>query len=415
MKHVETVFGVAIALLLAATVVVPADAKFARGEMVPLARLFKNVGAYVAAHPRDAAGHYTLGRLHSLAFVKLEAHLAYGTREGDENTLPALQFEGDAVQAGGINPDKDVEAHLGQSIREYRKATELAPKDPLYWMGLGWMLEQGSSHAAVVPAPFERIARIEPVETWRTEAVKAYRRAYALSVVEDLKKEHSGPRPFDMISMEAGEGIIRLLGTGKNADEKAELARVEHSIAEIKKKPHYVTPMLFPLERSASLAELLDSQRTTQFDLLGHGQGERWPWVTPKAGILVWDPAHTGRIASGRQLFGTFSWSMFWSDGYAALAALDDNGDGYLSGLELEGISVWRDLNGNGISDPGEVMPIRDLGVESISVRSKGRKAGTLTNPNGIRFEDGSFRASFDWAPTSVPESLRLPLCKQSR
>ena len=59
---------------------------------------------------------------------------------------------------------------------------------------------------------------------------------------------------------------------------------------------------------------------------------------------------------------------MFFENGYQALAALDDDGDGYLTGKELEGLAVWRDKNGNGICDAGEVVPVGQLGIVGIGV-----------------------------------------------
>ena len=46
-----------------------AQAKFAMPELVPVERLVKNAEAYVQAHPGDAFAHYTVGRIHYLAFV----------------------------------------------------------------------------------------------------------------------------------------------------------------------------------------------------------------------------------------------------------------------------------------------------------------------------------------------------------
>jgi hypothetical protein len=44
-------------------------------------------------------------------------------------------------------------------------------------------------------------------------------------------------------------------------------------------------------------------------------------------------------ITSALQLFGNVTFWMFWRDGYAAMSALDDNGDGVLSGDNCRG---WR-------------------------------------------------------------------------
>jgi hypothetical protein len=132
--------------------------------------------------------------------------------------------------------------------------------------------------------------------------------------------------------------------------------------------------------------------------------------VNADAGFLVWDPENRQHIASCRQLFGSVTWWMFWRDGYQALAALDDDGNGWLEGKELQGIAIWRDTNGNGICDPGEVISLRDAGIVRIAVRATGRTSsgnsggpsGTLFNPLGIQLRDGTSLPTYDWTPVSV-------------
>jgi hypothetical protein len=149
----------------------------------------------------------------------------------------------------------------------------------------------------------------------------------------------------------------------------------------------------------ATLADLL-SRSTVLFDLDGFAEGRTWPWLQPDTAILVWDPAWEGRIASGRQLFGSVTWWMFWKNGFEPLAALDDNGDGWLTGSELDGIGVWQDRNGNGVSDQGEVIPASQFGVTAIGVRPQRAVDGVLAERNGVIMRGGSFTL-FDWTPHS--------------
>ena len=85
--------------------------------------------------------------------------------------------------------------------------------------------------------------------------------------------------------------------------------------------------------------------------------------VTP---LLVYDPQKTGRITNAEQLFGQHTFGKTWKDGFEALASLDINGDGKISGEELKYISLWFDKNQNGISEPGEVIDIRAAGVTEL-------------------------------------------------
>jgi hypothetical protein len=110
-----------------------------------------------------------------------------------------------------------------------------------------------------------------------------------------------------------------------------------------------------------------------------------------------------GNITSGRQLFGSMTWQMLFRDGYEALAMLDDNRDGELTGEELADICVWFDSNGDSISDPGEVKELGAVGIVAINVRGKKDSAGNLGNPQGVLWRDGRRTPSFDWVPTSLP------------
>ena len=64
-----------------------------------------------------------------------------------------------------------------------------------------------------------------------------------------------------------------------------------------------------------------------------------------------------------------------------ALAALDDNGDGVLSGKELDGLALWHDANGNGVCDPGEVKPLS----EYIAGKRRASTSATRTTRTGSR------------------------------
>jgi hypothetical protein len=107
------------------------------------------------------------------------------------------------------------------------------------------------------------------------------------------------------------------------------------------------------------------------FDADGTGVKKLWAWVTRDAGWLVFDPRDTRSITSTSQMFGAVSFGMSWEDGYQALGALDDNGDGSLTGKELEGLAIWQDSNGSGACDPGEMKKLAAWDIVSISCRAE--------------------------------------------
>ncbi|MEB3299881.1 MAG: hypothetical protein VKO21_10400 [Candidatus Sericytochromatia bacterium] len=136
------------------------------------------------------------------------------------------------------------------------------------------------------------------------------------------------------------------------------------------------------------------------FDLDGQGTAN-WEWVGPGSGLLVWDPEHTGRITSGRQLFGNYTWGESFPDGYRALERLDQNGDGWLKGSELDKLGVWTDTDSDAVSDPGEVRRLEELGIMAISTKPERDRYGNAHAAQGFLKEDagGSARsgASWDW------------------
>lgn len=91
-----------------------------------------------------------------------------------------------------------------------------------------------------------------------------------------------------------------------------------------------------------------------------------------------------------------------------ALSAFDADHDGLLPGEELDGLALWRDLNGNGRVEPGEVQPLQACGIVALSCHATPHARGFLFNPQGASFADGSTRATYDWISTS-PAASRMP------
>jgi len=407
---------VGVVLLICFARSLSAIVAYAPTDSVPVDRLIANTAKFVKAHPDDPSGYYMLGRLHSLAFAERSRTLEVWQYERGYDPaviLPEIAFFEWVPRPVRTAPDQHLSEkprqHLLESIRNYRRATELKPRWALAFLGLGWMLEQGAPFASDVDAPFVEAPRRVTAQEWLAQALATYR--YLVANYAQLVVENPQPESPQAILMEASQGILRLLpGPNLSAEEKTETDRARKAIETFQQKaannrdarPHVVSPIIFPLRGPASLEALLVPGRVVPFDLAGDGVPEKWPWVNSDAGFLAWDPENRQRIESGRQLFGSVTWWMFWRDGYQALAALDDDGNGWLEGNELAGIVIWRDTNGNGVCDPGEIISLRDAGVVRISVRSTGRVRGMPFNPRGIEFSDGTFRPTYDWTPESI-------------
>ena len=235
-----------------------------------------------------------------------------------------------------------------------------------------------------------------------------------MEAVTDLKErgKRGAFSPMDMVSYEAGKAFIRLAekeGAILSGDEKLTLTRIHESLEELEKDTgNTVTPIVFTTRAAGSVDELLASDLTADFPLRGWGPDGHWPWVKADTAILVWNPSRSGHIASGVQLFGSYTWELFWKTGYEPLAVLDADGDGELRGAELESLAAWFDRNGNGVSDPREVQPLRDIGVIALSTRAAGMEGRHPVNAHGITFSDGRVLPTWDWMvePVDAPPML---------
>jgi hypothetical protein len=368
-----------------------AFAKFASPVNAPVDRLTRNIEAFVQAHPEDARGHYMLARLHYLAFAL--------------RTDTVAHFPGEPPQIGSrFNPGKpvgdpvgkisDAEAlqHLIAASAEIRTAL-LLESNALTHLTSACILEDG---APLAP----QVKRGDTPGQWIEQAITQYRRAHDLAWRDDSKLEAQPLSGFQsLVGYEAGLSYVRLVkARGLRADERKAVELIDQHVATLKNLPlRGITPIVLQLSSRASITDLLDPTVEAAFDLDGTGRVQKWPWLRADTGVLVWDPERTGIITSGRQLFGSVTWWMFWQNGYDALAALDDDGDGWLTGSEIKGLSVWFDRNQNGRSDPGEVVPVEQVGIEAIRVRADSREGSSWKSSQGIRMRDGSFLPTWDW------------------
>ncbi len=347
----------------------------------PVDQILPNVEQQVRLRPRDAAARYVLGRVHSLAFASGRKTVTVIPPEQRRRAGGSLFASYSSIRVP-LDENAPMTAarrrHLRRSIDAYSQAIRLDPKNPLYHLGLGWMQENA--------------AKVGELKSARP-ALETYRQVIRLRADEERKMEVYGLSPDDQLAREAALGIVRILKSGLEAKRMQALAD------ELAKKPTPITPIVIPLNGERTLAELLDPTRRVGFNLAGDGVKRSWPWVRPATGILVWDPRDTGQITSGRQLFGSATWWMFFPDGYAALATLDTNHDGWLTGQECAGVRVWQDQNGNGRSDPGEVRHLAHYGIAALRAKASQQGPQGPWAEVGVRRADGTTTASYDWVP----------------
>lgn len=379
---------------------VTANAMWMRPEQeeVPIDRLIENLKGFIEKHPETPEGYFTLGRLYSFAYARRTTTFDVYVR-GDL-WEPAINGANIPSSPGCNTPAVTPERlnYLIQSIKYYRDAIAKRNDDMMYWLGVGYDYGEAADHAGEITWPFtgspfdeEAKAKSKDKRFWEDLALDAYRKAFAL----DTKREGGVSLP---VAAEAGGGILSILGrrTDRTEAENKEIRRMKRAVSAMSSGPRAITPVIFSME-DRPLKSILSQKKRVSFDLDGTGRRMRWNWVRPGTAFLAWDPQETGQILSGRQLFGSTTWWMFWRNGYLALAALDDDGNGWLEGAELKGVAVWRDLNGNGRSEVGEVSPVQSQDITGVNVSVSDTVSGMLSSRLGIRFADGHTVATYDW------------------
>jgi hypothetical protein len=283
-----------------------------------------------------------------------------------------------------------------------------------------WSAEVGVNDPAYkIPASLQNFSR--------SRIREHFYQAFSLAISRDQQqKEIPSSGLESLVSYEAGKGFVRLADDGtaeilrerpwmdRNEARRGELSKeeisqeeeIKASLAKFDKLPlGTVTPVIFSNTAAASIHELIAPGVTVDFNLRGYGTKDRWPWVKATTGFLVWDPGQTGSITSGQQMFGSYTFQIFWRNGYDALRSLDDNHDGMLSGKELEGLAVWFNSNCDGRCKPGEVVPVQDLGITGVSVEAPANESPHPMNPHGIFFSDGHSVPTWDWTAEPVEDA----------
>lgn len=369
----------------------------------PIDRALANVAAMEDIAP--AQRERLMGRLNLLAYARADAPFAY-LREGDQlNEAGAVSCAEAAANRPRMGRHEEAGPAFDPNGLCARFGFQLGPQDELP----------------------DQVAAMTPAGRARLEAAAEHYRAALDLDADDLRARLGYAYALDRLGQKAAarkqlrvlieKGLPRLSAPQSNWEDHAVLTEAaEHlgqlarggsdqrQVARLRQRLQasqpivYVTPVVVPL-RDAPFAALIDPASPVAFDFAGTGDRRAQGWLGPDAAWLVWDPHGRGDISSGFDLIGARTWAVFWSDGFEALRALDDDRSGDLTGAELGGLALWRDADGDGVSDAGEVRPVSVHGISGLATRGAAERPGLLSAPDGVRFEDGSARALYDWTP----------------
>ena len=342
-------------------------------KKVPIARLVQNLERQLEQAPDDVATRLNLARLYAMAYsLKVDAFEASTTKGQLQPWFgySPPHLPGPVRRPSGGDRRDWAADYLEPALKTYADVVSRAPDNVVARLGLAWALEQAGQ---------------------KDRAIAEYRKTVELAWPVDRAK---GSFWTDPVTTEAAERLEALLDPVKDARELAALAE---KTEELDRKGRMITPVAVPLDGAPDGAPVDEGARVA-FDADGSGLPQRWSWIRRDAAWLVYDADGSGRITSALQWFGTVTFWLFWENGYDAMRALDDDGNGELRGTELRHLALWQDVNQNGVSEPGEVRPLDAHGIVALSCRyapGDGRTVAAVS-PHGVTFAGGRTRPTYD-------------------
>ncbi len=130
----------------------------------------------------------------------------------------------------------------------------------------------------------------------------------------------------------------------------------------------YIDPLVLKLGGGAVHTTNLQGS-TVMFDMQANGNKVRTGWITPDHAFLVRDRNRNGVIDDSSEMFSERTSSKA-STGFAALAQLDGNRDGWLDYHDkaYNELNLWTDINVDGLTQKGELHTLREFGINYLAL-----------------------------------------------
>ncbi|MEY4717973.1 MAG: hypothetical protein RL563_591 [Pseudomonadota bacterium] len=145
----------------------------------------------------------------------------------------------------------------------------------------------------------------------------------------------------------------------------------------------YIDPVVLKLGGGSVHTTNLQGS-TVMFDMAANGQKVRTGWITPDHAFLVRDRNRNGMIDNSSEMFSEHT-SPTAATGFAALAQLDSNRDGWVDYRDkaFKELRLWTDINVDGMTQKGELHPLSEFGITYLVV-AKPKAKNVYDNGNLI-------------------------------
>jgi hypothetical protein len=172
-----------------------------------------------------------------------------------------------------------------------------------------------------------------------------------------------------------------------------------------------VSPIILDLH-GTGIRTVSASNSGAAFDMDGDGRADDTSWIGSGNGFLFLDRDGNGTMSGIGEMSFTADAEGAETD-LAGLGAFDSNGDGKLSSADARfgDFGVWRDANGNGAVEAGEILSLADIGLVELSLTAVATHSSValdevaVVNSATWTTTGGETRAVADAMMTYVPAS----------
>ena len=157
--------------------------------------------------------------------------------------------------------------------------------------------------------------------------------------------------------------------------------------------------------------EYLSLEQGVAFEDQASGETTNTAWVAPDDGLLVIDANDSGTVDTTSEYVFT-EWSDDAQTDLEAIAEVfDTNQDGVLDAQDerFDQFAIWQDKDSDGITDEGELVPLTDLGVESIDLTYREDSESRIDGDGDVAVH-GQVNVHYEDGTTSTAEDVSFAI-----